>query len=540
MAFARGRLRGSLTLKAILVVALVALGDVLFFELGLHAGTFGLYGLALLMGMALASPAVVKHRPAAIALALAAVYACAMAYDSSLLAWLMFWTAAAMATLLPRTSGFDDGWRWFQRLAFHALVSIAGPVPDALRRSKVLKRRRQGGTGLRKVISLLALPLVGTTAFLWLFAAANPVIGQWVAAIHAPDIDERLIMRVALWLMLTWFAWTLLRPHMVRRVIGTFDGAGDVTFPGVSPVSVLLSLAMFNALFLVQNSMDAAWLWGLVPLPAGMTLAEYAHRGAYPLIATALLAALFVLVALRPGSTLAAMPTARRLVMLWIAQNVFLVYNAALRTIDYVEAYSLTALRISALLWMGLVALGLVLVLWRMLHGKSTGWLINANLAAAGLLLTMVCFVDTGTMAARWNISHAREIDGDGAMLDLCYLDSLDGSALLPLIDLEGRALPGALHQQVRNVRLAVHYRLLDQVKSGGWDWLARRRLNAAERITGPDIGPRPKPDALMCNGLPMPQYEAAPSPVSAAPPAASAFMPPVAPKAKLTDGADR
>lgn len=540
MASARGRFRGSLTLKAILVVALVGLGDVLFFELGLYAGTFGLYGLALLMAMALASPAVVKHRPAAIALALAAVYACAMAYDSSLLAWLMFWTAAAMATLLPRISGFDDGWSWFQRLAFHALVAVAGPIPDVVRRSRVLKQRRHGGRGLRDVIPLIALPLVGTTAFLWLFAAANPVIAQWVAAIHAPNIDDRMIVRMMLWIMLTWFAWALLRPHVARRVIGTFDGAGDITIPGVSPVSVLLSLAMFNALFLVQNGMDAAWLWGLVPLPEGMTLAEYAHRGAYPLVATALLAALFVLVALRPGSSLAAMPAVQRLVMMWIAQNVFLVYNAALRTIDYVEAYSLTVLRISALLWMGLIAVGLVLVLWRMLQGKSTGWLINANLAAAGLLLTMVCFVDTGTIAARWNIAHAREIDGDGAMLDLCYLDSLDGSALLPLIDLEGRHLPGTLHQQIRNVRLAVHYRLLDQVKGGGWDWLARKRLNAAERIIGPDIGPRPTPYALMCNGLPMPQFDAAPSPNSAAPPAPSVSMTPVAPKPTLTDGADR
>ena len=38
--------------------------------------------------------------------------------------------------------------------------------------------------------------------------------------------------------------------------------------------------------------MDAAWLWGLAPLPEGLTLASYAHRGAYPLVVTALLAVL--------------------------------------------------------------------------------------------------------------------------------------------------------------------------------------------------------------------------------------------------------
>jgi hypothetical protein len=39
-----------------------------------------------------------------------------------------------------------------------------------------------------------------------------------------------------------------------------------------------------------------------------MTLAEYAHRGAYPLIVTALLAALFVLIAFRQGSETAGQP----------------------------------------------------------------------------------------------------------------------------------------------------------------------------------------------------------------------------------------
>ena len=38
-----------------------------------------------------------------------------------------------------------------------------------------------------------------------------------------------------------------------------------------------------------------------------MTYAAYAHRGAYPLIVTALIAAGFVLAALRPGSATSAM-----------------------------------------------------------------------------------------------------------------------------------------------------------------------------------------------------------------------------------------
>lgn len=367
---------------------------------------------------------------------------------------------------------------------------------------------------MRTALPMLILPVLGTAAFIALFSAANPVIDAWLASLSLPGLDESMIGRMILWAVLVWLAWGLLRPHMASTLLGTFDGAGDAAIPGVSPASVLISLVAFNALFVVQNAMDAAWLWGLVPLPEGMTLAAYAHRGAYPLVVTALLAALFVLVALRPGSRMAENPLIRRLVMAWTAQNLFLVFNAALRTMDYVEAYSLTILRIAALLWMALVAIGLVLVLWRMLAGKSTGWLINANCAALGLLLTIVAFTDLGAIAARWNVAHAREIDGDGAALDLCYLNSLNGSALLPLIELEARPLAPAFHQRVRNVRLMVHYRLADEVSWGAWDWLSQSRLNRARDLIGPDIGPRPD-RAFDCDGspIPVPAPEPAPAP---------------------------
>ena len=55
------------------------------------------------------------------------------------------------------------------------------------------------------------------------------------------------------------------------------------------------SLILFNALFAVQTVLDLIYLWGGASLPDGMSHAEYAHRGAYPLVATALLAAAFVL-----------------------------------------------------------------------------------------------------------------------------------------------------------------------------------------------------------------------------------------------------
>ena len=293
-----------------------------------------------------------------------------------------------------------------------------------------------------------------------------------------------LVLRLVLWSFLGLITWGVLRPRPPRHLLGTFDGRGDAAIPGVSLASVTISLVLFNALFAMQNLMDSAFLWGGVKLPGEMTLADYAHRGAYPLLATALLAAAFVLIALRPGSQTAENPLVRKLVMVWIGQNLFLVGSAALRTWDYVEAYDLTRLRIAALLWMVLVAVGLVLVLVRMLRNRNAAWLINANLAITAALLFALCFVDTGTIAARWNLAHAREFDGTGAALDWCYLKDLGPSALVPLAELEAQQGPHSGNAGV--LRWQIQQRMVAERADGGWTLLNNRRLAQTEALLGP------------------------------------------------------
>lgn len=476
-------LRGGFLPKAVLALGVAALGDYLFWQRGQWAGAQGLFGLVLVAALLIARPAVIADRRALIAAAFAALYALAMIWDPSLLAWALFWVAIGFATLLPATARFGDGWTWFQRLLVHGCKALFGPLIDVFRLGHARSRRTVSHIGLRRALPVLVLPLLGSAVIITLFAAANPLIDNWLASLSLLRIDEDTISRLILWSVLLVMVWGVLRPRLLRRTLGTFDGRGDLVLPGISSASVLISLIAFNALFALQNAMDLAFLWGWAELPGGMTLAQYAHRGAYPLIATALLAALFVLIALRPGSQSAAMPLARRLVSLWIGQNLLLVASAAYRTWDYVEAYSLTVLRISALLWMGLVAVGLALVLWRIVKEHSASWLINANLAVAGVLLSAVCFIDLGALAAQWNVRHAAEVDGTGAGLDLCYLAGLEDSALLPLVELEQRRLPGELGQRIGAVRWQLQKSLEDQLNSGGWSLLGERRLAAAQAV---------------------------------------------------------
>ena len=139
--------------------------------------------------------------------------------------------------------------------------------------------------------------------------------------------------------------------------------------------------------------LDIAYLWGGVALPDGMSYAAYAHRGAYPLIVTALLAAAFVIAATTPGSEARRSPLIRWLVYLWIAQNVLLVMSSLLRLDLYVGVYSLTYWRVAAFIWMLLVAAGLVLIMIQIAARRSGAWLVGANLVSLALTLYVCSFV---------------------------------------------------------------------------------------------------------------------------------------------------
>lgn len=486
---------------SVAAASLVALGDLIFWQYDLHGGQLGFYLIALMLMAVTVRPAMWRDGRAMSAAAAAMLFAAAIAIDPGWLALLLFMTASAMAVLLPATGRFDDGWRWFQRLLLHALRTPLALLLDLMRVRRVRRRRKRGGLNLPRGLAVFALPVLGSAVILMLFASANPVLDRFLSGLTEFELSLLSIARAILWFGLLLLVWPLLHPRPRQWLLGTFDGSGDLPLPGVSVASVTLSLIAFNLLFALQNAMDIAYLGGLLPMPEGITLAEYAHRGAYPLIATALLAALFVLVTLRPASTTAAVPLIRGLVVLWIAQNLVLVGSSILRTIDYVEAYSLTEFRMAALAWMALVGLGLVFTCWRMLAGKSASWLINVNLAAAGLVLTAFSLTDTAAIAANWNVRHAHEAGGQGAELDLCYLNGLGGPALAALIELEQRPdLRPDFRERLQNVRSEVHHRLRQEIAEGRWSLRGARRLAFADAAALPKPVPL-KPAVRGCDG---------------------------------------
>lgn len=453
------------------------------FRIGSWLGGLALGWLAVL---AIVRPAM-RRGPSRVAMAVAAGFALVMIDQPDWLAWTLFWAALSIAALLPRTAGFDDAGRWALRLMEHGIAGPFFPLLDLLRLFR--SRPHRGRLTLRAVAAMLFLPIAMSTLFVALFASANPLIARAFEGIRLPSPGE-----VAFWLFALVVIWPSLRPRSWAMRITQMLPEAEVGLPGASLPSVLISLGLFNTVFAVQNGLDIAFLWSGAPLPDGVTLADYAHRGAYPLIATALLAGVFVLATMKPDSATAASPAIRRLVVLWVAQNLLLVASSILRTCDYIAVYMLTAWRIAALAWMGLVALGLVLICWRMLRGLSARWLINGNALAAALLLALSTVVDLDAVAAEWNVNHAREVGGGGVPLDLCQLNRMGPSALLPIIELEQRPLKPTfrdravyVREQIRSLDSDMGEALATQQSDWrSWTWRDARRLAGADALLGP------------------------------------------------------
>lgn len=392
-----------------------------------------------------------------------------------------------------------------------ALFLLAGPfrfVGDFFRWRQAA--RRFGRRRIRfAALAVWIMPLVLGVVFLALFGAANPVIDYWFSLIDLMALLDLIqLMRLAFWLAVLVVVWAFLRPRLPRllRRIPRKMPPRPVSAPSATkagPIiediifgkaAILRALIVFNILFALQTGLDATYLWGGVALPDGLSYASYAHRGAYPLIVTALLAAGFVLAALRPGSETSADPLIRRLVYAWVAQNIVLVISSILRLDLYIGIYALTYWRIAAFVWMGLVAVGLALIVARIALGKSNEWLSSANLLTLSATLYACCFINFAALIANYNVDHSLEMSGSGTPLDAEYLRSF-GAVALPALDRYYMHQTGHLTTWVADLQMADDY-IAEQKKWRAWSFRGWRLTRVLDN-RGPLVLPPPSQPSM-------------------------------------------
>lgn len=297
------------------------------------------------------------------------------------------------------------------------------------------------GAPAGRLLARWLLPAGAGLVLAFLLLAANPVLSLWAERLARLPFDGDAAARHgAVWVVTAILVWPFLALGLDRAWLGAPRRAGPaqglLPRPAwVNEVSIRNALVLVNAVLGVQTLLDLGYLWGGADLPEGVTYAQYAHRGAYPLVATALLAGGFALLS-RPFA--AGRPGLRALLGLWLGQNVLLVLSSLLRLGLYVEAFGLTWLRLAAVVWMGLVGGGLVLTAWQAWRDRSNGWLLGRVAVMAGAVLWMCCFVNGADLIARTNIARFERT----GILDRAYLCGLGPGAGPAIRAFEARHVP--------------------------------------------------------------------------------------------------
>ncbi|WP_299406690.1 DUF4173 domain-containing protein [uncultured Roseobacter sp.] len=265
------------------------------------------------------------------------------------------------------------------------------------------------------ICSNWAFPVGGAFVFSALLIEANPLL--WT--IDAPNLNvAEVLRRVLFWGGIALLAWPILAGDL-GEVPSCPEMKINITKFGINAGSVIRSLWLFNALIALQTVLDLSIILGDTALPAGMSYAEYAHRGAYPLFAMALFAGAFALTARPYLDEAAAM---RPLMYLWLGQNIVVCGSALLRLELYINVYGLTYMRIYAQIWICLVAAGLALTAWQVHRSQSNAWLLLRCAGLAGIVLYGACFVNFAKVIVDHNVTLA---DPDYGYL--CRLNATSG-----------------------------------------------------------------------------------------------------------------
>lgn len=340
----------------------------------------------------------------------------------TLVALAMFSMAAAR---LPAASVLAARLRDILTAGFYTVLDIVTGAPVLVARDAdllALPAVRGGASWTALRVLLLTTPLV--LVFIVLLSRADPV---FASMFRLPEIDaERLVQHLVVMGAFAWWSAGWIR----GALLGVTRRAA---LPERLPVrlgltEVTASLGAVIILFAIFVALQLRWLFGgadVVLATTGLTVAEYARRGFFELVAVAALVLPLILVTRAVVEDPEVERRHRRLSMALIVLLAAIMASALLRMQLYVAHFGLTTDRLYAtalMLWIGLVSVALARTV---LRGWSRPFAAMTVLSGFATLLALNMANPEG-LVARVNLGRA----STGRAIDYAYLARLSGDAV--------------------------------------------------------------------------------------------------------------
>jgi len=382
------------------VLTLIVVADVAFYGAAPEISAWGAAGALVVIPLVVLLAARARRWEARAFVTMAALAALAMrcAYAPSLFALTMGALgvgALAIVTRIPGAAVAD------------VLVSLATTALTAPRRILAAHaglRAVLGGHRARagERVAQVVVPLGVLALFVGIFGLANPLVARGIAAtlraltLPAPS-------RALLWMGALVCAILLVRPAWR----GLSRGSAAVATEGAADGHVTLArnvLLVTNAAFLVENVLDATYLWAGSP-PPGMSERAYAHQGAAWL--TVAMALMTVVVGVLFRGPLAHDPKARSvraIALVWLGQGIVLALGAHRRLFIHVQTSGVSSARLLGAFGTTLVAASVVLIGIKLFRRRSFVWLVRQMGDTIALGLVAFVLLPSHQLSAAWNL----------------------------------------------------------------------------------------------------------------------------------------
>lgn len=192
-----------------------------------------------------------------------------------------------------------------------------------------------------------------------------------------------------------------------------------------------LLFVFLNLMLVILNYGDISTIWFNAALPEGVNHSDFVHNGVGIIILSIIIAtSVFMYLYRENYSNVKLSGFLKILVVIWVIQNLVMLFSTATRNQIYIESYNLTYKRIGVYVWLSLAVIGLIISAIKIVKEKSNWYLVRSNFALWFTVLSFSSVVNWDLLITRYNLSHQPL-----ANVDFYYLFSLSDTNIPELIE---------------------------------------------------------------------------------------------------------
>jgi hypothetical protein len=328
----------------------------------------------------------------------------------------------------------------------------------------------------------VALPVLAFLAFGWIFILANPDLSNWFGEEFGRVFEALQTwvvelspdpLEIGFWLVVLWIVGGLVRPT-IDRAFAASSSNGSQRKADAPPTDAFLYAAFRNTLitvivlFAIYLVFEFQTLW-FREFKQPFYYSGYAHEGAAWLTAALALATVLLSLVFR-GSILRdpRIGWLRRLAWVWSIENMILAAAVFNRLFIYIGFNGMSRMRIVGLYGMSAVAVGFLLVVWKIVHNRDFLWLVRGHLWTLAIAVYLLALTPMDTIVVGYNVR--RILAGDPApsvQISVHPINSEGALLLAPLLECDDEIIREGVRALLAEQYLEIESRATDSAALG-------------------------------------------------------------------------